>query len=177
MFNYEIPTEDELNPPELTDDEKLLTELQPPAIDRDSTFYEKPVKPKKGTKKYNPDDKWLNKKNPDSELATALADDDAAAMAADSKSLLDFIIERLFVGLADQMFSARANNGEDEVAAVPFALNLGEFVPNAQRRIDEGAATEAEDGDDAAPRVLFQIHGHLGTPKSYKFGFDTSGTK
>lgn len=167
IFNYEIPTEDELSPGyELDEEQKRLQELQPPAIDSYVPFAVQEVdeeepepkeqkKPKKGGKKYNAEEKWINKKQP-----TEAKDSSSEDNGDRQYDLLDFIIENLFHGIADQYNAQRRANENTEV----LVLNKGEYVPNPQRRVDEEAENE---------RVLFQIHGHLGGPKSYKFGFDT----
>lgn len=167
IFNYEIPTEDELNPTDLDDEQKLLQELQPPAIDSYVPFrVEEPAeKPRKGGKKYNKEEKWINK-NPagGARDASSLEDNEERQYA-----LLDFIIENLFLGIADQYNAQRrgleAPRADDGLV---LSLNKGEYIPSAQRR----SAAEADDDE----QVVFQIHGHQGGEKSYKFGFD-SGKK
>lgn len=160
IFNYEIPTEEELNPDDLDDEQKLLQELQPPGIDSYVPFAEPAEKPRKGSKKYNPDEKWINKK-------TAEAKDDSAEEDAEQQdALLQFIFENLFKDFADQYNAQRSqsnsNNKEEDTSVL--VLNQGEYIPNPQRRIDEESDNE---------RLLFQVQGHQGGPKSYKFGFDT----
>lgn len=173
-FNYEVPTEDDFNPIDLDSEERKLTELQPPAVDSyvpfrviDEAEEEEDVvepeqkkdaqKPRKGgKKKYNPEEKWINK--------NAVAQDaDAASSAEDTEerqyALLDFIIENLFAGIADQ-YNVQRRSQNDELV-----LNKGEYIPSAQRRIDESA--------DDAEQVVFQVQGHQGGANSYKFGFDT----
>lgn len=165
IFNYEIPTEDELSPGyELDEEQKRLQELQPPAIDSYVPFAVQEVdeeepkeqkKPKKGGKKYNAEEKWINKKQPTEAKESSSSENNGDRQY----DLLDFIIENLFHGIADQYNAQRRANDNTEV----LVLNKGEYVPNPQRRVDEESENE---------RVLFQIHG-LGGPKSYKFGFDT----
>lgn len=157
IFNYEVPTEEELNPADLDDEQKQLTELLPPAIDSYVPFRvdEPAEKPRKGGKKYNKEEKWINK-NP---AAKDASDEDNEER---QYALLDFIIENLFQGIADQYNAQRRDlNAEDGGVLV---LNKGEYIPNAQRRIDDSAEEE---------QVVFQIHGHQGGANSYKFGFDT----
>lgn len=159
QFNYEVPTEEELNPAALDDEEKLMQELQPPAIDSYVPFNVEAVaaaeeKPRKGGKKYNKEAKWINK-NP------AVAKDVSSVEDEDRQyALLDFIIENLFQGIADQYNAQRRDLNADDGEVL--VLNKGEYMPSPQRRNDE----EAE-------RILFQIQGHQGGAESYKFGYDT----
>lgn len=161
IFNYEIPTEEELNPSGLDEEQKKLQVLQPPAIDSEMTFYAKTEKPRKGGKKYNPDEKWINKNQAPKESSE---EDNEERQYA----LLDFIIENLFLGIADQYNQNQQPRTVVEETDDDLALNQGEYIPNPNRRSDDDVPISPEN-----ERVVFQIHGHLGGPKSYKFGFDT----
>lgn len=162
IFNYEIPTEEELNPDGLDEEQKQLQVLQPPAIDSANTFYAKTEKPRKGGKKYNPEEKWINKNQAPKENS----DEDVEER---QYALLDFIIENLFLGIADQFNQnqPRVATAADDDSEADLSLNQGEYIPNPHRRSDDVPLNPENE------RVVFQIHGHLGGPKSYKFGFDT----
>lgn len=164
IFNYEAPTEDELSPADLDEEEKRLQELLPPAIDSYVPFRVDAVpteKPRKGGKKYNKEEKWINKH------PSSVAGKDVSGETNEERqyALLDFIIENLFAGIADQYTAQRRDLNGDEGQEV-LVLNKGEYMPSPQRRNDEAAAGDEE-------RILFQIHGHQGGANSYKFGFDT----
>lgn len=160
IFNYEVPTEEELNPADLDDEERQLTELQPPAIDSYVPFrVDEPVeKPRKGGKKYNKEEKWINKNAAAGPKESSAEDNEERQYA-----LLDFIIENLFLGIADQYNSQRRGLNADDGQVL--VLNKGEYIPSPQRRIDESAEDEP---------IVFEMHGQQQQGgKGFKFGFDS----
>lgn len=153
VFNYEAPTEDELNDDSLDEESKLLQEMRPPQVSNEPNYYEKPIKPKKGTKKYNPDEKWINKKKGEEE-------DDAQEVdfRSDEEKLtpLDYFLANImFEFFAPLVRNAGENEGK-------LSLNTGEIAPVA-------AQSRSDESND---RIEYQVHGQDG-PQSYKFGFDT----
>lgn len=141
-LSYAVPKESsELEVDDLDEEQKKLLELQPPSIDSYVPFRvdeEPEEKPRKGgKKKYNPDEKWINK-NPVAEK-DASAEDNAERQYA----LLDFIIQNLFLGLAEP----RAL--QQPIPVHHLVLNKGEYIPSPQRRVEDSKEEE----------VIFQIRG------------------
>lgn len=120
-LTYGIPTEEELNIPYDSSDDELikLQELQPPGVDSYIPFDEKAAaKPRKGGKKYNPEEKLINKAPEDAKKTTP----EDQQLGFDS---LDFIIRTLFQGLAKE-YNIRSRSVNDET----IVLNKGEYIPS-----------------------------------------------
>ena len=126
---YEVPTEDEADIVQLDEEYKKLLELQPPGIDSYVPFAEvqvpsvETVKPRKGGKKYNPEEKWINKNNQANESGVQTGRD-----GTHQYDWLDLIIENLFQGIVEESSQGAAPNNAGESRTL--VLNKGEYIPN-----------------------------------------------
>ncbi|XP_055597948.1 uncharacterized protein LOC129747667 isoform X2 [Uranotaenia lowii] len=157
-----------------------LTEplLPPPQEQKEPNYYV--VKPKKSkSKKYIPNQKLINIKNPENvekiENEKSKQNSFQHGGEIDEEYFLDGLdLDRL-------MSSAWLSEADGDAEATGRArslketqLNMGEFIPSQQRRVDENTRRLPSEHEGA--RVDYQLHGHKG-PDSYAFGYDTGRGK
>ncbi|XP_058814725.1 uncharacterized protein LOC131678532 isoform X2 [Topomyia yanbarensis] len=151
-----------------------LTEplLPPPVEQNEPNYYaEKPKKTK--SKKYLPNQKLVNIKN--TENIEKIENEKSRLNSAQGEIDEEYFLEGLdldkllasaWLTQADADAEAKGTSKELKQAD----LNLGEFIPSQQRRMDENTRRLPNENEGA--RVDFQLHGHKG-PASYAYGYDT----
>lgn len=132
-----------------------LMEMQPPQLRTDEPNYYA-IKPKKGTKKFQSNQKHVNyKKDKSNQKQKSLMADD----------------EQYYT------FGEKQAATINQYRTVEDEFNTGEYMPEEEQQQQQRKA-EVTESDDAASnggggeRVEYQMHGFNG-PNSYKFGYDT----
>ncbi|XP_055707868.1 uncharacterized protein LOC129804534 isoform X2 [Phlebotomus papatasi] len=160
LFSYRIPSQDELSAP-VDPEAAALQQMLPPQVSNEPNYYT--MKPRKGTKKYQPEQKQVHLRNPPQN----------PIVVEDEKPLRhDYPFEDVNYDLGEQFYLPEAGNPEAVVVespnqTQPKELNTGETYSAIRRKTEPQEAVQ--------DRVEFQMHGHAG-PKSYKFGYDTAKT-
>ncbi|GAB0093190.1 uncharacterized protein DMENIID0001_082660 [Sergentomyia squamirostris] len=164
LYSYHIPTPEELNAAQVDAEAAALQQMLPPQVSSEPNYYA--MKPRKGTKKYQPNQKQIHLRN-----------SPQVNQGEDLPTKSDYDFEDVNYDLGEQFYLPESGNHEAVAVAVetpdyPQAreLNTGETYSAIRRKTEPQTVAASED------RVEFQMHGHAG-PKSYKFGYDTGKGK
>ncbi|XP_062547381.1 uncharacterized protein LOC134212981 isoform X2 [Armigeres subalbatus] len=160
-----------------------LTEpLLPPPVDQNEPNYYTAKLRKSKSKKYIPNQKLVNLKNMENieNTENEKSRQNAGYPSSGEIDEVDFLggldLEKLLASAWLTQADADAEAAKGKVTSSTARelkqaeLNMGEFVPSQQRRMDENTRWLPNEHEGA--RVDYQLHGHKG-PGSYAFGFDT----
>ncbi|XP_065077639.1 uncharacterized protein LOC135700899 isoform X2 [Ochlerotatus camptorhynchus] len=159
-----------------------LTEpLLPPPIEQNEPNYYAAKQRKSKNKKYVPNQKLVNIKN--AENIEKIENEKSRQNNGWSSGEIDEVDFLAGLDLEKLLASAWLTQADADVEAAKgkatkelkhTELNMGEFMPSQQRRMDEHTRWLPTENEGA--RVDYQLHGHRG-PDSYAFGYDTGSGK
>ncbi|XP_055689809.1 uncharacterized protein LOC129793661 isoform X2 [Lutzomyia longipalpis] len=164
LFSYRIPTQEELAVPLDAEAVALQQMLPPPQVPNEPNYYA--MKPRKGSKKYQPSQKQIHLRNPP--LSPIVVEDEDPIRH-------DYPFEDVNYDLGEQFYLPEGPTHEE--VATTEAAAAAQAEPAQHRELNTGETYSAirRKTEPQEDRVEFQMHGHAG-PKSYKFGYDTAKT-